>query len=50
VNGQVEITRAEIDRLYEKLKREAEEGGYHLNPDVRFTKDLVRGLIVNIRR
>ena len=50
MNGQVDITRAEIDRLYEKLKREAEEGGYHLNPDVRFTKDLVRGLIVNIRR
>jgi len=36
-----------IDALYEKLKREAEAGGYHLHPDVAFTKDLVRGLLVN---
>ena len=49
VNEQ-EITAADIDRLYEKLDREAEAGGYHLNPDVEFTKGLVRGLLVNERR
>ncbi|HNU62506.1 MAG TPA: ferredoxin-thioredoxin reductase catalytic domain-containing protein, partial [Methanofastidiosum sp.] len=36
-----------INKLHEKLKKDAEAGGYHLNPDVDFTKKLVRGLIVN---
>ena len=40
----------EIDTRYQKLVREAEEGGYHLNPDVDFTKNLVRGLLVNEKR
>ena len=40
----------EIDRLYEKLKKEAEAGGYHLNPDVEFTKALVKGLLTNEKR
>ena len=35
----------QIDGLYEKLRKEAENAGYHLNPDVDFTKDLVRGLL-----
>lgn len=43
-------TSEEIDSLYKKLDREAEAGGYHLNPDTEFTKDLVRGLLVNRRR
>ena len=30
--------------------REAEEGGYHLNPDVEFTKNLIRGLLFNVGR
>ena len=44
------INQDEIDRLYEKLKREAEESGYHLNPDSEFAKGLVRSLIVNEKR
>jgi ferredoxin-thioredoxin reductase catalytic subunit len=44
------ITRAEVNELYERLKQEAESAGYHLNPDVEFTKNLVRSLIVNERR
>ena len=40
----------EIDRLYEKLKTEAEAGGYHLNPDAEFTKALVKGLLTNEKR
>ncbi len=39
-----------VEALYQKLKREAESGGYHLHPDVEFTKELVKGLIVNDRR
>ena len=40
----------EVDALYKKLDRDSESGGYHLNPDVKFTKDLVQGLIVNEKR
>jgi ferredoxin-thioredoxin reductase catalytic chain len=41
---------ADIDRVYQRLKREAEEGGYHLNPDADFVKKLIHGLIVNENR
>jgi len=34
----------EIGKLYEKLNSEAESAGYHLNPDIEFTKALVKGL------
>lgn len=36
-----------INKFYEKLKKDAEAGGYKLNPDVDFTKKLIKGLIVN---
>ena len=39
-----------VDALYDKLNREAEEGGYHLNPDVEFTKGLIKSLIINEQR
>jgi ferredoxin-thioredoxin reductase catalytic subunit len=45
-----EVTTGEIDRLYERLFREAEGAGYHLNPDVEFTKELVKSLIINEQR
>jgi ferredoxin-thioredoxin reductase catalytic subunit len=48
--GEIVVTQEEIDALYERLDREAEAAGYHLNPDVAFTKDLVRGLLVNEKR
>jgi len=44
------VTPEEVDRLYERLRKEAEAGGYHLNPDVEFTKALVRGLLTNEKR
>ncbi|MFW3146475.1 MAG: ferredoxin-thioredoxin reductase catalytic domain-containing protein [Thermoplasmatota archaeon] len=40
----------EIDRIFRKLDKNAEDGGYHLNPDEEFTKDLVWGLMMNERR
>jgi ferredoxin-thioredoxin reductase catalytic subunit len=46
----VEVTGKEIDKLYERLNREAEASGYHLNPDMVHTKDLVEGLLVNEKR
>ncbi len=44
------IPEQEIDRLYEKLKSEAESGGYHLNPDMPMTRELLRGMLVNEKR
>jgi len=44
------ISEQDIERTYEQLKNGAEAGGYHLNPDTEFTKDLIHGLIVNEQR
>jgi len=44
------IPTEEIDALHERLDREAESSGYHLNPDREFTRELVEGLLVNERR
>lgn len=48
--SEVTVTPEEVERLYQKLKREAEAGGYRLNPDVEFTRGLVRGMLVNEKR
>jgi ferredoxin-thioredoxin reductase catalytic chain len=40
----------ETEKLYARLNREAQRGGYNLNPDAEFTNGLVRGLLVNDRR
>lgn len=40
----------EVEAFYKKLEREAEAGGYHLNPDADFTRELVRGLLQNQQR
>ncbi len=40
----------EVNTLYERLKREAEAGGYTLNPDKEFTLSLVQGLVDNEKR
>ena len=44
------IPREETDILYERLKRDAEAAGYHLNPDVEFAKGLAESLLVNEKR
>jgi ferredoxin-thioredoxin reductase catalytic subunit len=44
------VSSDEISRLYEKLNREAESSGYHLNPDIGFTKELAKGLLINENR
>jgi ferredoxin-thioredoxin reductase catalytic subunit len=45
-----DVTAGEIEKLYQELKKDAEAGGYHLNPDEQMTKELVNGLIVNEKR
>jgi ferredoxin-thioredoxin reductase catalytic subunit len=44
------VSDSEIDALYQKLDREAEEGGYHLNPDRAMVRDLLRGILINQKR
>jgi len=44
------ISNKTIDNKYKILNRDAESGGYHLNPDIEFTKELVKGLLVNEKR
>jgi ferredoxin-thioredoxin reductase catalytic subunit len=50
MNDTIEISSTEIDRRYDKLKAETEAGGYYLNADVAFTKELIKGLMVNEER
>jgi len=45
-----DITAEEVERLYKKLRDEAEAAGYHLNPDAGMTRALLRGLLVNEKR
>lgn len=46
----MQVSEGEVEELYLKLKRDAEDGGYILNPDAGFTRELVRGLLINIKR
>jgi ferredoxin-thioredoxin reductase catalytic subunit len=43
-------TDEQINKLYDELKSDARNSGYHLNPDEAFAKDLARGLLVNEAR
>jgi ferredoxin-thioredoxin reductase catalytic subunit len=45
-----EIEVKEVEELHEKLGKEAEESGYHLNPDSEFAKELVRSILINQER
>ena len=50
MSEEISVSPAEVDRAYEKYNKDAESGGYHLNPDVDFTKGLINGLLVNEKR
>ena len=45
-----DIAEIDIDSLYARLSEEAEAAGYHLNPDVDFTRGLIKSLIINDKR
>ena len=47
---EIKIHQEEIDKLYARLVKEAESGGYYLNPDTSFTRELVKGLLINEKR
>lgn len=43
-------TPEDVEELYKQLQVEATAGGYHLNPDDEFTRDLIAALLTNTRR
>ncbi|MDD5190991.1 MAG: ferredoxin-thioredoxin reductase catalytic domain-containing protein [Dehalococcoidales bacterium] len=47
---EVNITPEEIEAYCQKLKKEAEAGGYHLHPDPEIVKALAHGILVNQQR
>ena len=47
MTGPGDVKEEAVEALYRQLLRDAEQGGYRLNPDLAFTKGLVRGLLVN---
>ena len=46
----IEVNNQDVDKAFERLDKFAESNGYHLNPDVEFTKDLIRSLLINQKR
>ncbi|MBN1366873.1 MAG: ferredoxin:glutaredoxin reductase [Dehalococcoidales bacterium] len=50
MNEDISVSPDEINALYAKLQKEAESGGYYLNPDEAFVKDLLKGMLVNEKR
>jgi ferredoxin-thioredoxin reductase catalytic subunit len=45
-----EPTASEVEKYYQKVKKDAESSGYHLNGDVDFTKELLKSILLNIKR
>jgi len=44
------VSENSVESAYLALRADAEKNGYRLNPDVEFTKNLVRGLLKNEQR
>ena len=44
------VSKQKIDELFTRLNQDAEDSGYHLNPDIEFTRELVESLIINQNR
>lgn len=46
----IDIRNEELDSFYENVKNDVEAHGYHLNPNVEFTKELLEGILINEKR
>jgi ferredoxin-thioredoxin reductase catalytic subunit len=46
----IKISNKAVEKHYNNIDIEAESAGYHLNPDVEFTKNLIKGLLINKKR
>jgi ferredoxin-thioredoxin reductase catalytic chain len=47
---ETEISAEAVDALLQKLQREGAASGYQLNPDLEFTRELVKSLLINEKR
>lgn len=45
-----DVNELDVEKLFDRLNREARSSGYFLNPDTAFVKDLLRGLLTNQQR
>ncbi len=45
--NEIKANATDVDRLHDSLRDEAEAGGYHLNPDMDYSKWLIASLIAN---
>jgi ferredoxin-thioredoxin reductase catalytic subunit len=50
MNEELTVTGTEIDNFYLQLKKDAAGYGYFLNPEVDFTLELAKGILVNEKR
>jgi ferredoxin-thioredoxin reductase catalytic subunit len=50
MNAEIEITETQVESAFQTLKKDAAAGGYNLNPETEFTKDLVKGILINQKR
>jgi ferredoxin-thioredoxin reductase catalytic subunit len=50
VSDETAIPRKRVLELRDELEKDAQQNGYHLNPDRDFTADLAEGLLVNESR
>lgn len=46
----MDIEEKELEKTYDKIKKDAIENGYFLNADESFSKELVRSLLINEKR
>jgi ferredoxin-thioredoxin reductase catalytic subunit len=44
------VAPADIEKAYQKCKKDAEAGGYRVNPDANLSRGLISGLLVNQER
>jgi ferredoxin-thioredoxin reductase catalytic subunit len=45
-----DIKDSDVEKVFKKLNQDAEEGGYFLNPNSDFAKNLVKSLLINEKR
>lgn len=50
MSAEFAVNGTEIEKYYRKLKKDADRYGYFLNPDLDFTLELVKGILVNEKR
>lgn len=45
-----DISDEKLENFYQKVKKDVEAHGYHLNPDIEFTKYLLKNILLNEER